>query len=77
MKAITTKSPDFSPVTLSITFESKLELDAWASMLNLNTLVESFHKLGVTPVDPKILRDEGGDINIYTDYFANLWTTGF
>ena len=57
--------PAFVPVTLSITFESKEEMTAFATLFNLHAVNDVMHKVGGMPDDTAAWTAFGAPLRTY------------
>ena len=71
MKITSNTQPSFSPVTLSIIFESKDELDAFGTLFNICAVTDSIPEGMAASIYKEIVRC-GGDISETSELFFKI-----
>ena len=75
---ITTAPPKgFKPVTLTLTFETQEELDAYGTMMNFCPIGDGLRAMGGKPVDYQALKDVGAHIHRTADFEKGMMGNGY
>lgn len=59
--------PQFTPITIEITFESQRELDVFGSLCNISQVITAVQDEGGSLPTYHFMRNIGADINKYPD----------
>jgi len=74
MKTILNPIPKFSPVSITLVFESQRELDIIGSIFNTSCVSDSIREMGGTVPDTNLFVEAGGNIHLATAFYDEIKT---